>query len=207
MISIIVPIYNEEENIVNLYTDIENALIYYEHEIIFVDDGSIDNSYNIISCLAEKDYCVKIIKLKKNYGQSAATKAGVDNSQGEIIVTLDGDLQNDPADIPKMLNKLNEGYDVVCGWRYNRKDKFFKKLLSKISNCLHRKMTGLKIHDSGCSLRVYRREVFDDIDLYGEMHRFLPAMIFNEGYRVVEMETNHRQRVYGKSKYGLGRIL
>ena len=178
------------------------------YEILFVDDGSTDGGFSIMKNLHERDPNVRIIKFRKNFGQSAAIKAGFDNAKGRIIVTMDADLQNDPHDIPRMLEKMeNDNYDVVCGWRRQRNDSFSKKIFSKSANRLRTMMTGESIHDSGCTLRVYTRESVADIELYGELHRYIPALLLWKGYRVGEIETHHRERSHGKTKYNSQRLI
>ncbi len=158
--------------------------------------------------LSEKDSRIKIIKFRSNFGQSAALKAGFDHANGKYIVTLDADLQNDPHDIPAMINKMeSEDYDVISGWRYNRKDTFFKKIVSKFANFLRNKFTSENIHDSGCTLKIYKKECTEDLELYGELHRYIPAILFWQGYRIGEIKTNHRERLNGKTKYNWHRII
>ena len=207
MISIIIPIYNEEENIIKTYEFIESALEKLNYEVIFVNDGSTDKSENKIREIIKKSKKYKLISLRRNYGQTAAMQAGFDHAIGEIIIPMDGDLQNDPNDIPKLLNKIDEGYDVVSGWRKNRFDKKITRILpSKIANILISKISGLHLHDYGCTLKAYRKEILDDIKIYGEMHRFIPIYASWEGAKVVEIPVNHHPRIAGKTKYGLSRI-
>lgn len=208
-LSIIIPMFNEEKNISLLYNSLKRVLnkLKKSYEIIFVDDGSIDNSFNILEKIQKKDKTIHIIKFRKNFGQTAAMDAGFREAKGNIIISMDADLQNDPEDIPKLLNKLNEGYDVVCGWRYNRQDSFFKKIFSNIANWFRRLVTGEKIHDSGCSLRIYKRECLNDLDLYGEMHRYIPALLFWKGYKVEEIKIEHHPRKHGETKYSAIRLL
>ena len=207
MISIIIPIYNEEENIIKTYEFIESALEKLNYEVIFVNDGSTDKSENKIKEIIKKSKKYKLISLRRNYGQTAAMQAGFDHAIGEIIIPMDGDLQNDPNDIPKLLNKIDEGYDVVSGWRKNRFDKKITRILpSKIANILISKISGLHLHDYGCTLKAYRKEILDDIKIYGEMHRFIPIYASWEGAKVVEIPVNHHPRIAGKTKYGLSRI-
>ncbi len=207
-VSIVVPIYNEIENVVLLYQEI-SGVIDEDHrsfEIIFVDDGSRDGTAEKIRLLAVEDTRVRPGLLRRNFGQTAAMKAGIDFATGDVVVTMDGDLQNDPSDIPMMLDKLDEGYDLVHGWRGHRKDKFLtRKLPSKIANWLISKTTGFPIHDLGCTLKVVRADIAKEIELYGEMHRFIPILADRLGARCVEVETNHRARRFGETKYGLGR--
>jgi len=206
-VSIIVPVFNEEENLRNLYKSLTDVMekIAYSYEIIFIDDGSTDSS-NEILCSLTDDLKVKIISFRKNYGQTAAIAAGFDKSSGDYIVNLDAGLQNDPDDIPKLLKKIEEGFDVVSGWRKNRKDSKFTRLIpSKVANIIIRLISGVKLHDLGCSLKAYRKIITNDINLYGEMHRFIPILAYFVGAKITEIPVNHRPRKYGKSKYGLKR--
>ncbi|MEN8152864.1 MAG: glycosyltransferase family 2 protein [Acidobacteriota bacterium] len=208
LISIVIPVYNEEENVKLLYDEIFSSLNgkYGKYEIIFIDDGSTDNSLLKLKELRQKDKKVKIINFRKNFGQSSAISAGFEYCRGDIVVTLDADLQNDPADIPVVIEKIKEGYDIVNGWRKKRKDKFLtKKLPSFFGNKLISFITKVKLHDYGCTLRGFRRDVVKNLKLYGEMHRYIPAIASRIGIRSVEIPVNHRERKYGKSKYGLGR--
>lgn len=210
MLSIVIPLYNEEENIEPLYADLKRVLdgIGQEYEIIVVDDGSTDKSFDILKEIATKDSKLRIIRFKRNFGQSTAMSAGFQNAKGDVIVTLDADLQNDPSDIPNLLSELDKGYDVVCGWRKERKDPFFtKRLPSLFSNWLAHLLYNLKIHDSGCTLRAYRKEVVKDLSLYGEMHRYIPFLLAFEGNSVGEVEVKHSPRKYGKTKYNFLRLL
>jgi glycosyltransferase involved in cell wall biosynthesis len=204
-LSVIIPVLNEESNIKKLHSQLENVLLKlnFSFEIVFVDDGSIDNTFNNLKLLNN----VKIIKFKKNFGQTPAMGAGVFNSTGKIIIIMDGDLQNDPKDIPKLINKIQDGYDVVSGWRYNRKDTFSKKLFSKTSNILRRLLTNEKIHDSGCSLKAYKRECLEKFEFMGEMHRWIPAILSWKGYKIGEVKVMHHKRKSGKTKYGLTRVI
>jgi len=206
-VSVVVPLLNEQDNIGPLYQQITQTLTdKYDYEIIFVDDGSTDNSLIILTQLQKADTAVRVIRFRKNFGQTAALSAGFTHSKGRIIVAIDADLQNDPADIPKMINKLNEGYDVVSGWRKKRHDNAITRLLpSKIGNWLIAGITGVKLHDFGCTLKAYRREVLAETKLYGEMHRFIPALASWSGAKIAEMVVNHRPRTAGTAKYGLGR--
>ena len=206
-LSVIVPVYNEEESIPKLYLQLTRALDHVcVYEVILVDDGSTDGTYAALCLLAGRDERVKAIQLRRNFGQTAAMAAGFDHARGRVIVPMDGDLQNDPADIPALLKKIAEGYDVVSGWRKNRQDRaLVRKLPSRIANRLISLVTGVKLHDYGCSLKAYRAEVIKGIRLYGEMHRFIPALADHMGARVCELPVNHRARKYGRSKYGLKR--
>ncbi len=208
-LSIIVPLYNEEDNCRLLYTAILSAVEPLElcFEILFVDDGSTDNSFSRVEALAEQDPRIRVIKLKRNYGQTPAMAAGIDHAQGEILMTMDGDLQNDPADIPSFLEKMNEGYDIVVGWRQRRQDALIRrKIPSKVANWLIGKVTGVPIKDNGCSLKAYRASVIKQVPLYSEMHRFIPAMSSITGARIAEIKVRHHARKFGTSKYGLSRI-
>lgn len=207
-ISIALPTMNEVENVEALTTEIFAAMraTPYEFEVIFVDDGSTDGTLAKLHEVSKR-YPITVIELSRNFGQTAAMSAGVDHASGEIIVFLDADRQNDPADIPKLIAKLEEGYDVVSGWRRRRRDAFFSRTLpSRIVNWVVVKITGVKLHDSGCSLKAYRAYIFDQFRLYGEMHRLLPAYALQYGARIAEVEVNHRERTAGESKYGMSRI-
>ena len=209
-LSVVVPVFNEEKNVEPLHDKIKKVLegIGKEYETIFVDAGSKDGAFENLLKIHNKEEETKIIKFRRNFGQSAALKAGFDYAKGDMVITMDGDLQNDPEDIPKLLEKMNEGYDLVSGWRFDRKDSFAKKIPSKFSNLLHKKLTGINnIHDSGCSLKVYKGEVIKDLELYGETHRYIPAMLSWQGYKIGEVKVQHHERKYGKTKYGLGRLI
>nr|WP_246545667.1 glycosyltransferase family 2 protein [Pelotalea chapellei] len=208
--SIVVPIYNEQDNVEALYRAITSALSAadWNYEIIMVDDGSSDASFVRLQQLAVTDERLKIIRLRRNFGQTAAMSAGFDAASGKVIIPMDGDLQNDPVDIPRLLNKLDEGYDVVSGWRSDRKDTFItRKIPSILANALISSFTGVHLHDYGCTLKAYRREVLDGVNLYGEMHRFVPALASQVGARVAELPVKHHQRLHGQSKYGISRTL
>ncbi len=207
-VSAVVPIYNEVESVPLLVERIANVLQQnsFSYEIICVDDGSTDGTTELLRQLAQSRSDLKAVVLRRNYGQTAAMAAGFNHAQGQVIITLDGDLQNDPADIPRLMAKLDEGYDLVSGWRKERQDAMVTRLIpSRIANWLIRKVTEVKIHDYGCSLKAYRSELVRDMNLYGELHRFLPALAFIEGARIGEMPVQHHARQFGKSKYGLGR--
>lgn len=208
-VSVVVPLLNEQDNIEPLYEQITQTLDdRYEYEIIFVDDGSSDNSFTVLSRLQKADPRIRVIRFRKNFGQTAALSAGFTHTRGEIIAAIDADLQNDPADIPKMIDKLQEGFDVVSGWRKKRHDKVITRLLpSKIANWLISKITGVKLHDYGCTLKAYRKEILAETKLYGEMHRFIPALASWSGAKIAEMEVNHRPRAAGTAKYGLERTI
>ena len=207
MISVVIPIFNEEENINKLSQSITKALSDIDYEVLFINDGSTDNSENEIVKLSSTDPKIKLINLRRNYGQTAAMQAGFDQSKGTIVIPMDGDLQNDPKDIPKLIEKINEGYDVVSGWRKIRSDKKLTRILpSKIANMIISKISGIHLHDYGCTLKAYRKEILEDIKLYGEMHRFIPIYASWEGAKVTEIPVNHHPRIAGKTKYGLSRI-
>ena len=209
-VSIVVPVYNERDNVEALYSALKSALqsMSGSYEIIMVDDGSSDGSYKVLARLAAEDTCLKIIRFRRNFGQTAAMSAGFDYAKGDIIIPMDGDLQNDPADIPRLIEKIHEGYDVVSGWRRDRKDTFVtRKIPSMLANALISQLTGVHLHDYGCTLKAYRREVLDGINLYGEMHRFVPALASQFGARVTELPVNHFPRLHGVSKYGISRTL
>lgn len=203
-LSIVAPIYNEEGNVIELHKQIltsikslQNANMISSFEIIFVNDGSRDRSLEIMKTLKP----LKIINFRKNFGQTAALDAGIKHSAGDVIITIDGDLQNDPADFKRLLEKMDEGYDVVSGWRCDRKDKFIRKFLSKVANCLKRHFLADGVHDTGCSLKAYKRECFEEVNLRGEMHRFVPAILSWRGFSITEIKVSHRPRIAGKSKY------
>ncbi|WP_022852531.1 glycosyltransferase family 2 protein [Thermodesulfatator atlanticus] len=207
-LSVVIPVYNEEKNIKPLLESLDNALkgIGKTFEVIIVDDGSQDKTLSILKELKPRYPWLKIIALRKNFGQSAAFTAGIDHAQGEVIVTMDGDLQNDPRDIPKLLAKIEEGYDVVSGWRKDRKDPFLsRKLPSMMANALISRLTRVKLHDYGCSLKAYRAEVIKGVTIYGELHRFIPVLVSFSGARITEIEVTHHPRKFGKSKYGISR--
>lgn len=209
-ISIIIPVYNEEKNIEPLYEELNRVLNLLEkaYEVIFIDDGSTDKSFEILYKIQKSDPKIVVISFRKNFGQTAALSAGFDYARGGIIVTLDADLQNDPKDIPKLIEKLNDGYDMVTGWRYDRKDPFWsRKLPSFIANKMISMTTHVKLHDYGCTLKAFRKDVCKNIQLYGEMHRFIPAIASAMGISIAEMKVNHRARKYGKSNYGIYRTV
>jgi dolichol-phosphate mannosyltransferase len=199
-ISIVVPLFNEEDNVVELQSQIAAALAGMDYEIVLVDDGSTDATVTRVQC-GER---VRLLQFQRNAGQSAAMHAGIHNARGAIIATLDGDLQNDPADIPAMVAKLDEGYDLVCGYRAHRKDTAFKRLQSRIANAVRSRFVGDHVRDTGCTLKVMRAPCREALLLFNGMHRFIPALIGNMGYRVTEMPVNHRPRIHGVSKYGFG---
>jgi glycosyltransferase involved in cell wall biosynthesis len=208
-ISIVIPLYNEEENVRELHSRLKPVLdsIGDEYEIIFIDDGSTDNTLSLLQEIQAADNAVTVLSLRRNFGQTAAFAAGFDYSRGDVIVTMDVDLQNDPNDIPKLL-ELMKDHDLVSGWRKRRKDPFLsRRLPSIIANSLISKVTGVNLHDYGCSLKAYRRDVIKNLKLYGEMHRFIPAVASWYGVRIAEVETTHHPRLRGKSKYGISRTM
>lgn len=208
-LSVVIPVFNEEESVKILYQAVTKALVTLNrpYEIILVDDGSKDQTFVNARQLAEKDSRLKLIKLKRNYGQTTALHAGFQNAKGKVIVTMDGDLQNDPDDIPLMLNKMEEGFDIVLGWRHDRKDFFIsRKLPSKIANWLVRKVTGIPVKDNGCAIRAYRAEVIKNFPMYSEMHRLMPVITALVGAKFAQIKVKHHPRKFGHSKYGLSRI-
>jgi len=209
-LSVVIPLYNEEESVGRLYERLTRVLakLGTDYEIIIVDDGSTDKSFKILEKLHRQDGRLKVISFRRNFGQTAAMSAGFDHARGRFIVTMDADLQNPPEEVGKLLEKMDEGFDIVSGWRKDRKDRYITRLLpSKIANFLVSRLTGVELHDYGCSLKCYRKEVVKNIRLYGEMHRFIPAVASSVGAKVAEVEVAHEQRRYGKSKYGLSRTL
>ncbi len=208
-ISLIVPVFNEEGNLTRLHEAIRGALepVGVDFEVIYIDDGSTDGSRPELQALADGDERVRVIEFVRNYGQTAALTAGIRNASHGILITLDADLQNDPADIPMMLAKLDEGYDVVTGWRKDRQDAFITRTLpSRLANALISRLSKVHLHDYGCTLRVYKREYIEHIPLYGEMHRFIPIYVTWAGARLIEVPVRHHPRTVGESKYGLSRI-
>jgi glycosyltransferase involved in cell wall biosynthesis len=207
-LSIVIPLYNEEENVDPLLGELMECLrrLDRRHEVICVDDGSSDGTFAALAQAARRYPTLRVVRFRRNFGQTAAMSAGIEAARGDVIVPMDGDLQNDPADIGRLVGELERGHDVVSGWRRDRKDKEFgRKLPSRIANRLISSVSGVRLHDYGCSLKAYRREVLDGVRLYGEMHRFIPIYASWQGARVTEVEVNHRARRAGKSKYGLGR--
>ncbi len=207
-LSIVLPVFNEEENLERVDGEIHEAVaaLGLDYEVIYVDDGSTDSSYECLAALQEKDNRVIVVRFRRNFGQTAAMAAGFDVARGEVIITMDADGQNDPRDIGKLLDKINEGYDLVCGWRHQRKDRFFgRRLPSVIANKVISFTTDVKLHDYGCTLKAFRNEVVRHVALYGEMHRFIPAIASWMGVRIAEVKVNHRPRTRGVSKYGISR--
>ncbi len=208
-ISIVIPVYNEQDSVPTLYEKIRDAFegMGESYEIVFVDDGSRDGTFPILERIHRQDPRLKVIRFRRNSGQTAAMVAGFQYATGELIISMDGDLQNDPADIPRLLDKLNEGYDVVCGWRKNRQDKLIsRRIPSVVANWLIGRITGVPIHDNGCSLKAYRAATIKHVALYGEMHRFIPAMSTLAGARIAEIIVDHHKRPFGQSKYGIARV-
>ncbi|MFQ5583414.1 MAG: glycosyltransferase family 2 protein, partial [Calditrichia bacterium] len=208
-LSVIVPLFNEEESITPLFEAIHSVLkeLHLSYEIIFVDDGSSDRTFEIAETLAKEHPELRAIKFRRNYGQTPAMAAGIDYAMGDILITMDGDLQNDPRDIPNFIEKINEGYDIVVGWRHKRQDKLVtRKIPSKIANWMIGKVTGVPIKDNGWSLKGYRAKVMKNVPFYSEMHRFIPAMTSITGAKIAEIKVRHHARQFGQSKYGLSRI-
>ncbi len=209
-ISIVIPLYNEEESIPALYDALVQALDAQgrSYEIIIVDDGSHDGSFPLLREIAMRDERFRVIRLRRNFGQTAAFAAGFDHARGEVIITMDADLQNDPRDVPKLMAQMDAGYDVVSGWRKDRQDRFLdRRLPSILANGLISNVTDVRLHDYGCSLKAYRRDVLQQVKLYGELHRFIPALAAQVGAAVTEVPVNHRAREFGRSKYGIGRTV
>lgn len=208
MLSVIVPIKDERDNVGPLHEQVSAALAGIDYELVVVDDGSADDSFQLLDALAARDPRLKIVRLRRNYGQTAAMLAGIDHSAGDILITMDGDLQNDPADIPRLIEKLHEGYDVVLGQRADRKDKFLvRKVPSLCANWLIRKVTRVPFRDFGCTLRAMRRDVAESLPLYGEMHRFVPALALQHGARITQIPVRHHARTAGVTKYNLTRTI
>jgi glycosyltransferase involved in cell wall biosynthesis len=208
LVSFVVPIYNEEENVTPLYNELKEVAdtANLNAEFVFVDDGSSDKTVENLQAVSKGDTRVKIVVLRRNFGQTAAMSAGFDHVEGDIVVTMDGDLQNDPHEAPRMIEKLKEGYDIVAGWRKDRQDKVLSRIIpSKIANSIISKATKVELHDYGCSLKVFRADVIKNIQLYGEMHRFIPAVAAQLGVKICELPVNHRARQFGTSKYGISR--
>ncbi len=207
-ISIVIPLFDEEANIEKLYGQLKTVLqdLNKEYELIFIDDGSTDNSFSILQDFHQKDKTVKVVQFRRNFGKSAALSVGFKYAKGKIIVTMDADLQDDPREIANFIKKLDEGYDIVSGWRFERKDSFSKTLPSKLFNYLTSLLTGIKIHDFNCGFKVCKKEVIEDINIYGELHRYIPVLAHWKGYKVGEVKVRHHPRGGGSSKYGLGRL-
>jgi glycosyltransferase involved in cell wall biosynthesis len=209
-LSIVIPLFNEEENVKPLIAEIQAAVepLSKRYEIVLVDDGSRDNTFQILAQMYRIEPHLRVIRLKRNFGQTAALAAGLTHARGEIIIMMDGDAQNDPADIPPLLQTLEHGYDLVCGWRYRRKDPLLRRRLpSMIANSLISWTTQVKLHDYGCTLKVMRKDIAKGLKLYGEMHRFIPAIAYERGAKIAELKVNHRSRTRGRSKYGVTRTV
>ncbi len=210
LLSVVIPLLNEEENIPLLYQELKEVLsaLNDEHEILFIDDGSTDRSLELLCNLQKNDSHVVVVNFRKNFGQTAAMAAGFDYAQGDVIITMDADLQNDPKDIPRLIEQIKAGNDVVTGWRFDRKDAFInRRLPSIIANKIISKVTGVNLHDYGCTLKAFRKEVIKSVKLYGEMHRFIPAIASGMGIDFTEVKVNHRARRFGSSKYGISRTI
>ena len=208
-LSIIIPVLNEEENVKPLLAEVKAAVepLSKRYEMVIVDDGSRDQTFQVLAQIYRTDPHLRVIRLKRNFGQTAALAAGLAHARGEVVVMLDGDGQNDPADIPALLSRLEQGNDLVCGWRYLRHDPFLRRLPSMIANAIISWTTQVKLHDYGCTLKVMRKEIAKDLKLYGEMHRFIPAIAYERGAKIAELKVNHRPRLHGKSKYGITRTV
>ena len=210
MISIIIPILNERANIRPLYYEIKNVIentMRTEYEIIYIDDGSTDDGFEVLEELHEKDNNVKAIQFRRHLGKSMALSAGFKKAIGDVVLTMDGDLQDDPKEIPRLVGELSTGYDLVVGWKHERHDPLTKRLPSKVFNKLTNLLTGVNVHDNNCCFKAFKKEVVENINVYGELHRYIPAIAHQKGYRVTEIKVNHRPRRYGKTKYGVMRLL
>ncbi|RLC57777.1 MAG: glycosyltransferase [Candidatus Cloacimonadota bacterium] len=206
-LSFIIPVYNEQDSLKQLYSEIIENIKKYDYEIIFIDDGSIDNSYDILQKLANDDNNVKLIKFRKNFGKSAGLNIGFKAAKGNIVFTMDADLQDDPKEIEKFIKKLGEGYDMVTGWKVKRRDPISKTWPSKLYNKVTSNTFKLKLHDYNCGYKAYKKEVVDELDIYGEMHRYIPALADSLGFKIAEIPVHHRKRKFGKTKYGSERYL
>ncbi len=208
-ISVVIPLYNEEQSLKELADQLKNTLVRFggRYELIFVDDGSTDNSFRVLRDLHFRNNRIKVIRFRRNYGKSAALMVGFQRAQGDYVVTMDADLQDDPAEIPNLIRQIKAGYDVVSGWKKKRHDPITKTLPSKFFNFVTSVMTGVKIHDSNCGLKAYRRDVVKSVNVYGELHRYIPALAHWQGFRIGEVVVQHRARKYGKTKFGTGRFL
>ena len=207
MLSVVIPIFNESQNIEILAKKIKKSLLSFKYEVIFINDGSNDDSEIKLNKIIKDNQNFYCLNFKRNFGQTAALQAGFEFASGDIIVAMDGDLQNDPSDIPKLIKKINAGYDVVSGWRKNRKDNKLSRVIpSKLANLIISKLSGVKLHDYGCTLKAYRKEVIKNVKLYGEMHRFIPIYACWEGGKVTEVIVKHNKRFHGESKYGISRV-
>lgn len=206
-LSFVIPAYNEEESINILYTEIVENVSNYEYEIIFICDGSTDKTYEVMTTISEKDTNVKLIKFRKNFGKSAGLQAGFDVASGDIVFTMDADLQDNPKEIPNFLKKINDGFDLVTGWKKKRRDPLNKTAPSKIFNKVTSNAFKLKLHDYNCGFKAYKKELVNELDVYGEMHRYVPALAHSKGFKVAEIPVEHRKREFGQSKYGIERYL
>ena len=209
MISVVVPVHNEERSVALLFDEIRSALepLGREWETVFVDDGSTDGSFGALTRLHAANDNVRVVRLRRNFGKATALAAGFDEATGQLIVTIDADLQDDPAEIPRLLAKLDEGFDLVSGWKARRRDRWSRRILSKIFNSATSRLSGVRLHDMNCGLKAYRAEAVRGISLYGELHRFLPVLAHHRGFRIAELPVNHRPRAHGRSRYGLERYL
>jgi glycosyltransferase involved in cell wall biosynthesis len=207
VLSVVVPVCNEERSVAPLLDELTAALHEHDWEVIFVDDGSADGTFSALTRLHAERQNVRVVRLRRNFGKAAALAAGFEHARGEIVVTIDGDGQDDPAEIPRLLAKLDEGFDLVSGWKARRRDPLRRRALSRIFNAVTSRVSGLRLHDMNCGLKAYRAEVVRDVNLYGELHRFLPVLAHYEGYRVAELPVNHRPRAHGRSRYGVERYL
>jgi len=205
-LSLIIPVYNEQDNVLPLYNKLK-AVLEYDHELIFIDDGSKDNTYEILKNIQKKDSKLKIIRFRNNFGKSEALSKGFKHAKGDIIITMDGDLQDDPEEIPRFIEKIKEDYDLVVGWKYKRQDPLSKTIPSKFFNFLIKVLTGVKIHDSNCCFKAYKKEVVKNLKIYGELHRYIPSLVNWKGFKVTEIKVKHHKRLHGKSKYGFSRLL
>jgi glycosyltransferase involved in cell wall biosynthesis len=209
VISVVVPVHDEERSVVLLYDELRSALepLHAPWEVIFVDDGSTDGTFSALTRLHNSEQNVRVVRLRRNFGKAAALVAGFDQAHGETVVTIDGDLQDDPAEIPRLLAKLEEGFDLVTGWKTHRRDPISRRLLSRIFNRVTSAFSGVRLHDMNCGLKAYRREVVHGLRLYGELHRFIPVLAHYRGFRIAELPVNHRPREHGRSRYGVERYL
>ncbi len=209
MISVVVPVYNEERSVALLFDELRSTLdgVGEPWEAVFVDDGSTDGTFGALTRLHAGSQQVRVVRLRRNFGKAAALAAGFAQARGEVVVTIDGDLQDDPSEIPRLLAKLDEGFDLVSGWKARRQDPWTRRLLSRIFNVVVGRISGIRLHDVNCGFKAYRAEVVRGLPLYGELHRFLPALAHYRGYRIAELPVNHRPRAHGRSRYGLERYL
>ncbi len=201
-ISFVIPVYNEADSLQKLYSEIVNEINDYDYEIIFVDDGSSDSSFQVLSAISAEDEKVRVIRFRRNFGKSAALQNGFEAAQGDLVFTIDSDLQDNPAEIPNFVSKINEGYDLVSGWKNKRKDNIFRKLASYIYNFVTSILFGFRLHDFNCGFKLYRRELVKELDIYGELHRYIPVLARSRGFRITEIPVSHRARPHGKSKFG-----